>query len=166
MRLSRGARVKQQDRSASIDTSVASSERSHVGTAQHRHGGKVEAVAGFAGWQASLKQMSLDTLLTAFGKFQFGEGGQPVANMDVPRASGGSHGPIFRQTDRQHGDCEWRLVTRPMPLLAIQRAAARCMNSVLAAAMSWGWCGRNFMNNLRLWLVTCHPANSVSRHGC
>src|ERR1700733_10180121 len=50
VRLARAARAEQQDRSASIDPSVAGGERSHVGTAQHRHGGKVETVEGLAGW--------------------------------------------------------------------------------------------------------------------
>jgi hypothetical protein len=39
-----------------------------VGTAQHRHGGKIEAVEGFAGWQAGLDQMSLDASLITFGE--------------------------------------------------------------------------------------------------
>ena len=47
-----------------------------MGTAQHRHGGKIEAVESFAGWQAGLDQMSLDASLITFGELQLGEGGQ------------------------------------------------------------------------------------------
>jgi hypothetical protein len=38
---------------------------------QHRHGGKIEAVEGFAGSQAGLDQMSLDASLIALGEFRF-----------------------------------------------------------------------------------------------
>ena len=41
------------------------------------------------------------------------------------------------------------------------RRAVRSLNPALAAAMCWRWCGRNFMNNLFCWLVTCRPGTSA-----
>ena len=45
------------------------------------NGGKIETVEGFAGWQASLKQMSLDTSLIPFGELQVGERGEQKADL-------------------------------------------------------------------------------------
>src|SRR3954447_14745179 len=41
------------------------------------------------------------------------------------------------------------------------RRAVRSLNPAFAAATCCGWCGRNFMNNLFCWLVTCRPGNSA-----
>jgi hypothetical protein len=50
-----------------------------VGATEHRNGGKIETVERFAGWQAGLKQMSLDASLIPFGEFQLGEGGEALS---------------------------------------------------------------------------------------
>jgi hypothetical protein len=76
VRLPRAARAEQQDRATTVDPSVAGGERRHVGTAQHRHRGKIETVQRFAGWQAGFEQMSLDAPLITFGKLQLGEGSE------------------------------------------------------------------------------------------
>src|SRR5580698_540515 len=70
MRLSRPARAKQQDRATTVDPSITRGKCRNVGATEHRNGGKIEAVERFAGWQAGLKQMSLDASLVAFGELQ------------------------------------------------------------------------------------------------
>src|SRR5271157_2086790 len=76
MRLSRTARAEQEDRATTVDPSVARGQCGNVRATEHGNGGKIETVERFAGWQAGLKQMSLDASLIAFGELQFGERGE------------------------------------------------------------------------------------------
>ena len=63
MRFSGPARAKQQDRATSVDPSVARGKCRNVRATEHGNGGKIKTLERFAGWQARLKQMSLDTSL-------------------------------------------------------------------------------------------------------
>lgn len=52
---------------------VAGGERHHACLAEHRHRGEIEIVEGFAGWQSSLGEMTLDAPTATFGNLEFGE---------------------------------------------------------------------------------------------
>jgi hypothetical protein len=76
MRFSRPARAKKQDRATTVDPSITGGECRNVRAAEHGNGGEIETIERFAGWQAGLKQMSLDASLISFGELQLGESGQ------------------------------------------------------------------------------------------
>jgi hypothetical protein len=59
-----------------VDPPITRGKCRNVRATEHGNRGKIETVERFAGWQAGLKQMSLDASLIAFSEFQLGDGGE------------------------------------------------------------------------------------------
>jgi hypothetical protein len=76
MRLAGSAWTKQQDVGAPRQPGIAAGKRGDMSMADHRNGGKIEAAERLSRWQARLQQMSLDTSLSALGKFELGKSRQ------------------------------------------------------------------------------------------
>jgi hypothetical protein len=81
-----------------------------VRATEHGNRGKIETVECFAGWQAGLKQMSLDASLIPFGELQLGEGGEQPCRWptfaigafgEILPHGGSGRQPQFAQQQRQ-----------------------------------------------------------------
>ena len=96
MRLARAARPEQQNVGALGQPSVAAGEGIDVGTADHGHGGEVEAVERLTGRQARLQQVSLDASLGSFGEFEFCQRGQQPGGR--PALAVGTLGKLLPQS--------------------------------------------------------------------
>ena len=73
MRLASAGRAEHQQIGALLEPTVPGRQRHHLGLADHRHRGEVEAVEGLAGRKAGLVEMALDAPAGALGHLVLGQ---------------------------------------------------------------------------------------------